>query len=143
MSSLLRKTDHRTGVHIFDEGLLNALWSIGFRAASADTPRILGELARQRSTPVVVALIEADIAAVRARLDLRKNGQSRLERTGPADDAWDRARQALQQVKATLQTLTDEGADIEGVAGRNRGSGGLGGLPHSRAASFGALLWRA
>ena len=140
MSSLLRKTDHRTGVHIFDEGLLNALWSIGFSARSADTPRILGELARQRSTPVVVALIEADIAAVRARLDLRKNGQSRLERTGPADDAWDRARQALQQVKATLQTLTDEGADIEVVAVRNRGSEDLDALANRLAAAFEELL---
>ena len=140
MSSLLRKTDHRTGVHIFDEGLLNALWSIGFSARSADTPRILGELARQRSTPVVVALIEADIAAVRERHDLRKNGQSRLERTGPADDAWDRARQALQQVKATLQTLTDEGADIEVVAVRNRGSEDLDALANRLAAAFEELL---
>jgi thymidylate kinase len=140
MSSLLRKTDGRAEVHIFDEGLLNALWSIGFSARSADTPRILGELARQRSTPVVVALIEADIAAVRARLDLRKNGQSRLERTGPADDVWDRARQALQQVKATLQTLTDDGADIEVVAVRNRGSEDLDALANRLAVAFEELL---
>lgn len=122
MSSLLRKTDRRTGVHMFDEGLLNALWSIGFSARSADTVGILGELARQRTTPVVVALIEADIAAVRERLDLRRNGHSRLERAGPADDAWARARRALQQLKATLQMLTHEGADIQVVAVRNRGS---------------------
>ena len=136
MSSLLRKTDCRTGVHIFDEGQLNALWSIGFSARSAGTAGILAELARQRSTPVVVALIEADIAAVRARLDLRKNGQSRLERTGPTDDAWKRARQALQQVKATLQMLTNEGADIQVVAVRNRGREDLDALANSLAAAF-------
>ena len=136
MSSLLRKSDRRTGVHIFDEGPLNALWSIGFSAGSAGTAGILGELARQRSTPVVVALVEVDIAAVRERLDLRKDGRSRLERTGPADDAWERARRALQQVKATLQMLTDEGADIQVVAVRNRGSEDLDALANRLAAAF-------
>lgn len=136
MSALLRKSDGRTGVHIFDEGLLNALWSIGFSAGSGGTAGILGELARQRSTPVIVALIEVDIAAVRERLDLRKNGQSRLERSGPADDAWERARRALQQVKATLQMLTDEGAEIHVVAVRNRGSEDLDALANRLAAAF-------
>jgi hypothetical protein len=140
MSSLLRKTDRRAGAHIFDEGQLNALWSIGFNARSAGTAGILAELARQRSTPVVVALIEADIAAVRARLDLRKNGQSRLERTRSADDAWERAQRALQQVKGTLQMLTDEGADIQVVAVRNRGREDLDALANSLAAAFEEFL---
>jgi hypothetical protein len=140
MSSLLRKTDRRAGVHIFDEGQLNALWSIGFSATSAGTAGILAELARQRSAPVVVALIEADIAAVRARLDLRKNGQSRLERTASADDAWERARRALQQVKATLQVLTDEGADVQVVAVRNRGPEDLDALAHGLALAFEEFL---
>lgn len=140
MSSLLRKSDGRTEVHIFDEGLLNALWSIGFSAGSAGTAGILGELARQVSTPVVVALVEADIAAVRERLDLRKNGRSRLERTGRTDDAWERARRALQQVKATLQMLTDEGADMQVVAVRNRGSEDLDALANRLAATFEELL---
>src|SRR5207249_11222992 len=78
MSSLLRKTDHRTGVHIFDEGLLNALWSIGFSARSADTPRILGELGWQRSRPVVVALLVSDIATVSSRIDHRHIGHTRI-----------------------------------------------------------------
>ncbi len=140
MSSLLRKADRRTGVHIFDEGPLNALWSIAFSASSAGTAGILGKLARQRSTPVLVALIEAEIAAVRERLDLRTNGQSRLERAGPADDAWERARRALQQVKATLQMLTEEGADIQVVAVRNRGSEGLDALANRLAAAFEEFL---
>jgi hypothetical protein len=140
MSSLLRETERRAGVHIFDEGQVNALWSIGFSARSVSTAGILTGLARRRSTPVVVALIEADIAAVRARLDLRKNGKSRLERTGPADDAWERARRALQQVKATLQMLTNEGADIQVVAVRNRGPEDLDALANSLAAAFEELL---
>ena len=136
MSSLIRKADRRSGVHVFDEGQFNALWSIGFSATSGGTGGILAELARQRSKPVVVALIEADIAAVRARLDLRKTGLSRLERTGSADDAWERARRALQQVKATLQMLTDEGADIHVIAVRNRGREDLDALANSLAAAF-------
>jgi hypothetical protein len=140
MSSLLRTADRRTGVHIFDEGPLNALWSIAFSAGSAGTAGILGELARQRSTPVLVALIEADIAAVRERHDLRKNGQSRLERIGPADNAWERARRALQQIKATLQMLTDEGAEMHVVAVRNRGSEDLDALANQLAAVFEKFL---
>ena len=89
---------------------------------------------------MLVALIEAEIAAVRERLDLRTNGQSRLERAGPADDAWERARRALQQVKATLQMLTEEGADIQVVAVRNRGSEGLDALANRLAAAFEEFL---
>jgi hypothetical protein len=140
MCSLLRNTDGRPGVHIFDEGLLNALWSIGFSAGSAGTGAILGELARQRSTPVVVALVEADIAAVRERLELRKNGQSRLELAGLAADAWDRARRALEQVKATLQVLASEGADIEVVTVRNRRGEDLDALANSLAGTFEEVL---
>jgi len=46
----------------------------------------------------------------------------------------------LQQVKATLQTLTDEGADIEVVAVRNRGSEDLDALANRLAAAFEELL---
>src|SRR3989454_12616145 len=112
MSSLLRKADRRTGVHIFDEGPINALWPIAFSASSAGTAGILGKLARQRSTPVLVALIEAEIAAVRERLDLRTNGQSRLERAGPADDAWGRARPAPRQGKAAPRVASRGGGGI-------------------------------
>jgi hypothetical protein len=140
MSSLLRKADRRTGVHIFDEGLLNALWSIGFSATSPGTAGILGELARQRSTPVVVALIEADITAVRERLSRRKHGHSRLERVGPTDDAWERAQRAFQQLKATLQLLTDDGADIQVVAVRDWGSADLDALVYRLAAAFEACF---
>ena len=66
--------------------------------------------------------------------------QSRLERTGRTDDAWERARRALQQVKATLQMLTDEGADIQVVAVRNRGSEDLDALANRLAAAFEEFL---
>jgi thymidylate kinase len=121
MSSLLRRAELREGVHIFDEGLINALWSIGFSASSGGTSRILGALAGQRMTPVVTVLIEADIATVKNRLVQRQNGQSRLERPVPPDGAWDRAQQALEQVKDTVRALAAAGAEVRVISVRNQG----------------------
>jgi len=135
VSSLLRKSDRRPGVHIFDEGLFNVLWSIGFSASSPRTAPLLKELAREGST-AVVALIEADVAAIRERLDLRKHGQSRLERAGATDDSWEQAGRALQQVKATLQMLADEGADARMVAVRNAAGENLDALANRLATTF-------
>ncbi len=112
VSSLLRQAQHREALYIFDEGLVGALWSIGFSARSTGTGRVLQELARQRPTPVVVAVMEADVETIAQRLRRRKDGDSRLERTVPIRDGWERGLRALQQIKATLQTLIDEGVDI-------------------------------
>ena len=140
MSSLLRKAERREGVHIFDEGLLNALWSIGFRARSAAHVTMLERLARQRSTPVVVALMESDIPSIRERLHLRKNGDSRLERTEHMNDGWERGLRTLQQVKATLQLLINEGNDIRVVPVRNQRNEDLDALATGLAATLERIL---
>ena len=118
MCSLLRRAKARGGVQFFDEGLVNALWSIGFRASADNTPRILEELARQHSSDVAAALIEADIPTVKERLASRKNSESRLDRAS-RDDDWGRAAVALEQVKATLRALADQGAPIRVIPVRN------------------------
>ena len=140
MSSLLRRAEHQEGVHIFDEGLLNALWSISFSAGSAPRAAMLETLARQRSTPVVVAVMEADIPAIKERLAHRANGDSRLERTALTQDGWERGLRALQDVKATVQTLIDEGTEIRVVVVRNQREDDVEALATGLAATLETML---
>lgn len=140
ISALFRKAERREGVHIFDEGLLNALWSIGFSAGSWRTVEMLLRLARQRSTPVVAAIMEADMSAIKERLDLRENGHSRLEETRFVEDGWKRALRALEQVKATVRQLTEGGADVRVVIVHNQEHDHLDALANKLAAAFEEIL---
>jgi len=124
MCSRLRRTRRRAGVHLFDEGLLHALWSIGFRARADETPRILQELASQHPGGGVAALIEADVPTVKERVARRANGDSRLDLTS-RDDDWGRAAVALEQVKATLRARFEQGAAIRVIPVRNDHAGEL------------------
>ena len=140
VSALLRRAQRRGGVHLFDEGLLNTLWSVGFSANAADTVAILGRLAREAPPPLVATFLEADHATIRQRLGRRKNGHSRLEQTGMAEGDWSRAHRALEQVKATVQLLVDGGEDLRIITARNQERERLDALAGDLAAAFEDIL---
>lgn len=67
------------GIHLFDEGLLQALWSIALEG-HAGTVRQLGSLLVPITPPVdVVAVLEADAGAVTRRLIRRPGRESRVD----------------------------------------------------------------
>jgi hypothetical protein len=80
------------GVHLFQEGVLQALWSIGLRGSPE---RMLGLLRGDALDPILADLavvVEAPMEVVRSRLGSRGSGHSRTERLGQAEREAELAR---------------------------------------------------
>lgn len=77
-----RRRDTEPGVHIYDQGLLQALWSLGFDAAALDAawPAFVAQLEAALPRHLLVVILEADPALVGGRLQRRADGASRLDR---------------------------------------------------------------
>ena len=80
--ALLSRASHAEGVHLMDEGLVQALWSVGLRG---DVDGVLGRLGGSRrrwAAPDVVVVVDAPIQTVRDRLRARGSSHSRTQRLG-------------------------------------------------------------
>lgn len=77
-----RHRDTEPGVHIYDQGLLQALWSLSFEAAALDAawPAFVALLEETLPRHLLVVILEADPALVGGRLQRRADGASRLDR---------------------------------------------------------------
>jgi hypothetical protein len=83
---LIRVARSTAGTHVFDEGVVQALWSIGLRGDLSGVLRTL--LSRQDwATPDLVVLVEAPLEVVDARLAVRPSQHSRVQRQ-PAPERW-------------------------------------------------------
>lgn len=76
--ALLETARHGSGVRLLDEGLLQAMWSIGLRG---DVGGLLGVLAAGDgwTEPDMVVVVEAPLETVRRRLDSRASVHSRTQ----------------------------------------------------------------
>ena len=73
-----------TGVHLLEEGLVQALWSVGLRGG---VERLLGVLEKSAAweEPDVVLVVEAPLDAVRRRIEARSSVHSRTQRLPEAE----------------------------------------------------------
>lgn len=77
--ALLARSRRSPGVHLLQEGVLQALWSVGLRGHPDDVIASLGgDL--EPVWPDIVVVVEAPIETVRARLGSRDSQHSRTER---------------------------------------------------------------
>ncbi len=78
VSSLLRQERRSPGVTLLDQGIFQALWSIGLggRAAVSSMARALGD---EIPMPDAVVVVEASLASVTHRLQLRRGHDSRAD----------------------------------------------------------------
>jgi hypothetical protein len=91
--ALFARARRRPGVHLFQEGVLQALWSLGLRGGHE---RMLGRDAAHAIWPDLVVVVEAPMDVVRSRLGSRGSGHSRTERLDEAERAAELTRgQAL------------------------------------------------
>ena len=102
------------GIHIFDQGLLQQLWSLLYQARrSADAERrCAGQLAAC-GTGARVVLVDAPLGTLTERLAARSGGASRLERhlrQSGAQAALPRAVFAQRRVEAFADSLSASGA---------------------------------
>lgn len=69
------------GVHIFDQGLLQQLWSLLYRAThNEDLERRCAEQLAMCGARLHVVIVEAPLGVLQRRLEARTQGASRLER---------------------------------------------------------------
>lgn len=80
VSSLLRTHINKLGIHIFDEGILQALWSIAFTAEGLDLSKITRIALRSTAIPYLIVVLQANHETVERRLTERPVCHSRLEK---------------------------------------------------------------
>jgi hypothetical protein len=76
---LLDAARHTAGVHLFQEGVLQVLWSIGLRGEVRKLLRLLDEGAVPWSRPDLVVVVDASSEAIRRRLQARHSRHSRTQ----------------------------------------------------------------
>jgi hypothetical protein len=84
-SFLIRRAARAPGIHVFDEGLFQAVWSIGFTARKENWQFSLPAFSLCASGLTIV--VEASLATVARRLADRPGCNSRLEKWLPEEPA--------------------------------------------------------
>jgi hypothetical protein len=100
-----RRSAARPGIHVFDQGLLQAGWSIAYAARRADliSGGLLARVGGVLPARAVVVLVEAGLPTIRARLEGRRGTRSQLER----DVARGRSVRCLSRANALLRDVAD------------------------------------
>jgi hypothetical protein len=97
---LIRESRGVRGVHVLDEGVLQALWSIGLRADVEPVLQMLTGKPRSWQLPDLVIVIDAPVPLVDGRLSSRSSEHSRTQALDPVQ----RVRE-LERGKAVLDHL--------------------------------------
>jgi thymidylate kinase len=101
--SLLRTCRSLPAVSLFEEGIFQALWSIGLEGRPGAVRDLGATLADVLSVPDVVVVVEADLDAVIQRLGKRAGNESRADRwRGEDDRAFARASAVMLEVTDSL-----------------------------------------
>jgi thymidylate kinase len=79
VSSLIRSNRNHSGVRLFDEGIFQALWSIGFSGKN-ESFSILKPLFSLMPLPDIIIVPEANLATIKLRMSGRQRHDSRLEK---------------------------------------------------------------
>ena len=111
---LIRNQEARPGVHLFDQGLFQALWSLGYDATLTDviSPPVIQEIRSCLPETAVVVLVEASVGAARARLLGRLRTTSRVQRdvaVGRSALAFEQATAVLRRAEAAAEQLARDG----------------------------------
>lgn len=76
---VLDRAMRRAGVHVFQEGVLQALWSIGLRGDPDALLEVLDAGAVPWIRPEVLVVVNAPVEVAAARLDARRSSHSRTQ----------------------------------------------------------------
>ena len=109
VSSLIRNKRYYNGVSLFDEGIFQALWSIGISGKDG-TLRIMSPLFSTMPIPNIVVVPQASFATVKSRMDGRERHDSRLEKE--STELLEFAGYLFSEIKAILQSLREEHNDL-------------------------------
>ena len=97
-------------MHLFDEGIFQGLWSIGFEGRPGAVRGVGATLHAVLGMPDVVAVVEADLGTVSQRLQGRKGNESRADRQWPENGhAIADGSSLMGEVIETLMTVSKGG----------------------------------
>ena len=111
---ILDRASGRAGVHVFQEGVLQALWSIGLRGDPDGLLEVLGSGAVTWVRPQVLVVVNAPIEVAAARLGARPSSHSRTQALGTGERAAElrRGRELLGRLVEWWRASSGEGEDI-------------------------------
>ena len=128
ISALMRRSRRIRAVHLLDQGIYQALWSIGLGGADHCITRAGRELAGWMPTPTMVAVIEADLETVARRLEERGGTHSRADGWRASDaDLFRRSSQLLEETKSLVLGAAGRGAPVQMIGVDNSRDAGMDG----------------
>jgi len=103
---LARQARRHPGLHLLDQGVLQAMWSVALDDDSDAALALLRVKATRLALPDIVVLVEADLATVQQRLGSRPHGDSRLDREpGRMPELLSRGEALLQRIRVAVGQL--------------------------------------
>ena len=125
--SLIGARARSRGVHLFDQGIFQALWSIGYSAGDARFGDVWTNLRPMTPKPDLVVIVECDPPMiVKRRIATRsEGGGSRIEKLPPDHPVWFRAIELLREVKTAVAQLAAEDRRVKMVVVDNSREGHL------------------
>ena len=113
ISQRMRQSRGVGGVHLFDQGIVQALWSIGFSSAEMDVNGLTRALKRSMPVPDLLVIVKASLPTVERRLLSRPQLSSRLAaRLTDEPLLMERAATLMQAVEATVHELARQGSGM-------------------------------
>jgi hypothetical protein len=105
----------RAGVHVFGEGVLQALWSIGLRGDPDELLELLDAGAAPWIRPRVLVVVNAPTDVAGARLGARRSSHSRTQALGAAERTEElrRGRELLEYLVEWWRASSREGEIVE------------------------------
>ena len=112
VATLVRKPRRGPTIAILDQGVFQAVWSIGFRGDERAITRCVAALVGCDLLPSAVVAMDVPVDVVRNRLSQRSGAASALEKTGIDDASWQRAASVYEQIKEALYGLVSQGEPL-------------------------------
>lgn len=104
VAALMRRSVSRPGVHLFDQGIAQGIWSIGLSAADAGIDRCGERLIELVPLPDIVVVLRASPETVTQRLRRRGGRESRADAWTLDDhDQLTRAQRVMDEVLGLLR----------------------------------------
>lgn len=111
VTGLQRRCRGRCGIHLFDQGAIQALWSIRFGASRGTLELLAGALPLEGSVPDRVVAVRSGLARIEERLVDRQGAESRIEREHLQLRAlWPRIVSLFEENLALVRSLSSRGA---------------------------------
>ena len=113
VSTLTRGLRRIEGVHLFDQAILQGVWSIALSGDETAVANLARDLREQILSPDLVAIVEVSIPEIERRLRLRPGFSSRVDQRRLVDPGiLARCARRLELIKNTLSALTPEKGSV-------------------------------